>query len=55
MLKFFNWPVLSVLALVAAATTVLTVFIKAAEEVLEGDTHKIDWLMIMRLDQEDGQ
>ncbi|MGR8942075.1 MAG: phosphatase PAP2 family protein [Gammaproteobacteria bacterium] len=49
MRKHFNWSVLSVLTRVAAATTALTVFIKVAEEVLEGDTHKIDWLLIMWL------
>ena len=49
MLKFNNWSVLSVLAMVAAATTALSLFIKVAEEVVEGDTHQIDLLIIMWL------
>jgi undecaprenyl-diphosphatase len=49
MLKLPNWPILSVLALVAAATTALTLFIKVAEEVVEGDTHKIDRGIILWL------
>ncbi|NOT12799.1 MAG: phosphatase PAP2 family protein [Methylococcaceae bacterium] len=49
MLKLNNWPVLSVLTMVAAATTALSLFIKVAEEVVEGDTGKIDLLLIMAL------
>jgi len=44
-----NWLVLSVLALTAAATSALMVFIKVADEVLEGDTHKMDIAIIMWL------
>lgn len=49
MLKLPNWPVLNVLALAAAATTALTLFIKIAEEVVEGDTHAIDRRIILWL------
>lgn len=49
MLNLNKWPVLVVLALVAAATAALSLFIKVAEEVVEGDTHEVDLLIIMRL------
>ena len=49
MLKLNKWPVLAVLTMVAAATAALSLFIKVAEEVVEGDTHKIDLLIIMWL------
>jgi undecaprenyl-diphosphatase len=49
MQNILNWPVLIVLALVAAATSALTFFIKVAEEVVEGDTHKIDLEIILWL------
>jgi len=50
MLKLNNWPpVLGVLAMVAAATAALSVFIKVAEEVVEGDTHRIDMQIILWL------
>lgn len=39
--------VLSLLTLLTAATASLSLFIKVAEEVLEGDTHRIDqWLIL---------
>ena len=49
MLNLNKWPVLGVLTLVAAATAALSLFIKVAEEVVEGDTHKIDLQIIMWL------
>jgi undecaprenyl-diphosphatase len=49
MLKHLNWPALNVLILTAAATTALTLFIKIAEEVVEGDTHSIDRRIILWL------
>lgn len=49
MLKLNNWPVFGILSMVAAATTALSIFIKVAEEVIEGDTSKIDLLIIMWL------
>lgn len=42
-----NWLVLSVLALTAAAASALLIFIKVADEVLEGDTHKMDTAILM--------
>lgn len=49
MLRFFQGLVPGVLAMIAAATAALSVFIKVAEEVLEGDTHNIDTRIIMVL------
>jgi undecaprenyl-diphosphatase len=44
-----NWLVLSVLAMIAAATSALLFFIEVAEEVVEGDTGKVDLLILMWL------
>lgn len=44
-----NWLVLSFLALTVAAASALLVFIKVADEVLEGDTHKMDTAILMWL------
>jgi undecaprenyl-diphosphatase len=44
-----NWPILSVLAMIFAATSALLVFIKVAGEVIEGDTGKFDSLILMWL------
>lgn len=49
MLKPNNWPALGILTMVAAATAALSIFIKVTEEVVEGDTGKIDLLIIMWL------
>lgn len=48
-IKLNNRLVLSVLALFAAATSALVLFIKIADEVVEGDTRKIDLLILMWL------
>jgi undecaprenyl-diphosphatase len=45
--KLSNKIVLSVLAMFAAATSALVLFIKVADEVVEGDTRKIDLLILM--------
>lgn len=42
-----NWLVLSVLAMTAAAMSALLIFIKVADEVLEGDTHMMDTAILM--------
>lgn len=47
--KRSNWLVLSVLAMSVAATSALLLFIKVADEVVEGDTRKIDLLILMWL------
>ncbi len=47
--KFNNRLVLSVLALFAATASALVLFIKMADEVVEGDTRKIDLLILMWL------
>ncbi|WP_411725636.1 phosphatase PAP2 family protein [Methyloglobulus sp.] len=49
MLILRNWLVFSVLAMIVAATSALLVFIKVAGEVIEGDTGKIDLLILMWL------
>jgi len=49
MLKFNYCYVLTILAMVTAATTALSLFIKVAEEMVEGDTHQIDILILMWL------
>ena len=49
MLKFNYCSVLTILAMVTAATTALSLFIKVAEEMVEGDTHQIDHLILMWL------
>jgi len=46
MLKLNNCSVLTILALVTGATASLALFIKVAEEVVDGDTHHIDiWII----------
>ncbi|MGR9087011.1 MAG: phosphatase PAP2 family protein [Gammaproteobacteria bacterium] len=46
---FGNWLVPGVLAMTAAATAALMVFIKVADEMLEGDTHTVDTAIILWL------
>lgn len=48
-LNLRNWLVPSVLAMIFAATSALFVFIKVAGEVVEGDTGKIDLLILLWL------
>ncbi len=47
MIKLNNWPAPGILAMIAAATAALSIFIKVTEEVIEGDTNKIDLLIVM--------
>jgi len=47
MLNLRNWPALGVLAMIATATSALLFFIKVAGEVVEGDTGKIDLMILM--------
>lgn len=49
MLKLDNGSIIKVLTLVTAATAALSLFIKVAEEVIEGDTHAVDHRVILWL------
>ena len=42
-----NWPGLGILAMLTASTSALLFFIKVSDEVIEGDTRKIDLMILM--------